>query len=196
MDNFSKYLKYKKKYLNLKNKKNIGPKNASGVIVFEDDGIYRLVLVVLNPDVKGQEEINYNGRYYKKVTTPGGKIELGENSWDAFKREWKEEVGSELPNLMTHDRCVPCYNYKDTRIYYSQVSNPNPINIIKYNSDNIHRVDGDKLETLDVVFPKFSHVIERIKSSSDQPVIIEVNGEEYILRQCVVDSINEMYEKF
>lgn len=195
MNNFSKYLKYKTKYLNLKKKTNINPKNASGLIVFEDDGDYRLVLVVLNPDVKGQEEISYNGKKYKKVTPPGGKIEPGENSWDAFRREWKEEVGTDLPNLMTHNRCVPCYNYKDTVIYYSQVTDPKPTSLIKYNQDNIHRVDG-KLETLDVIFPKFSHIIERIKESKGSHVIIEVNGKEYCLRKCAVNSIIEMYEMF
>jgi 8-oxo-dGTP pyrophosphatase MutT (NUDIX family) len=107
----SKYLKYKKKYLNLlKQVGGVNPSNASIILISRG----RILCV---REMSG------------KWTLPGGKIETDERPFHAAKREFYEETGNMLPDLRLEDKTFNKYDYVHrnssiTRIYIGHTDTP------------------------------------------------------------------------
>ena len=109
MSSYEKYLKYKLKYLNLK--QNAGSRspsiNASILLSFLHDNQYKVVFVI---------ERN------RELSLPGGGINPGETHKNAMLREFKEEVGMDLPPLLFDDNFIKYTNPENSNITYIYIS--------------------------------------------------------------------------
>lgn len=155
-------------------------KNASGLVLFKDrSDNWRVVLVVMN-----------SRTVPLKVSTPGGVKDKDDHSLFAtFKREYQEEVGTELPRLFSIDGKIPYVDdfYHKTRIYFSHLLDSSFK--IKY---DISKVKNN--ETIGIIFPKLEHIRDRIFSTPfDEPVVITTGGNDYVLRNCVKESLKSMF---
>ena len=209
MDYYLKYFKYKNKYLNLKNQlagtagtgagagagagAGVGApvrthmENSSGLVLFNDKGEYRIVLVILNNQSCFNKTLNIR---VPKVSTPGGIIDRGETPWTAFAREYNEEVGQDLPRLYRVGRYIPSYDDvpTKTRIFYSHLVDPKER--IRY---DITRVKNS--ETIGIIFPKLKHIKQMIDSAPRGDwIFIETDRRTYCIRGCVAMSLKRMFD--
>jgi 8-oxo-dGTP pyrophosphatase MutT (NUDIX family) len=159
--------------------------NATGLVMFKDRyHNIRLVLVILN-----------ERRCPLKVGTPGGvKEKSDKNLFSTFRREYREEVGQELPRLESISGRVPYmddYSLK-TRIYYSLLENPS--DRIRYDITKVLH-SGTKQETIGIIFPRLEHIRDVIyKTPKGHPVLINTGGSQYYLRRCVAKSLRKMFD--
>ena len=190
MDFTKKYLKYKSKYLNLK-KQFAGAAaekeftSSSGLVLFNSRDGWRVVMEILNPKKTSKCIFPATGERVEKVSLPGGGKKPGENLFQAFKREYKEEIGTELPWLETTTQYYDNEFYK-TRNYYSPISD-NTQRIV-YNIDNVLYE-----ETIGIIFPKLKHIKEQIQKANGGIVFIQFERNTYCIRRCVVDSLQKMF---
>ena len=135
MSYLEKYLKYKNKYLILKNQIGGQIKNACGLIVSAQGKTHRLLFVK-----------NKKGEY----ALPGGIIELkrGETPFPAFRREYEEEVNN--TGVITYKFPEEKYGQYDyhghTRIYYAETTKPLPNGSVQNNEvTEVYHMDISKL---------------------------------------------------
>ena len=107
-----KYLKYKNKYINLKEQ------NLKNAVIF--------LLTDVPQSNKKHVLLLMNGYNY---STPGGGIDAGETPYQAMEREYLEEVGSKLPQL---EKPIAIFDYgksvPNTRIYIANCVNFEELN--------------------------------------------------------------------
>ena len=156
--------KYVEKEKQKKNKKSIKkvpvtisdlePKNSSGIVIFNDTSNKKYILLV-------QQN---NGNW----SPPGGKIETRDRvnttanqpGWNAFVREFNEEVGSNHHNLPVKD--VKGYTYDDTIIYVMELNGKDMDNIINDFNTRTH-----KSEILNTGFVELSNLKKSVKDNSN-----------------------------
>ena len=171
---YQKYLKYKNKYLELKSQIGgthhcirIPSRRADGAGGAGGAGGNLAAILLITK--RGSGPIRYLVLRKRdsggKWMIPGGKIETGEKPFDAMKREFKEEVGSELPKLKYY-KCVDFEEYS-TRIYLG-FTNEEIGFIANKEADCIRFFEKDRLVHGDPAFKGELEFINYVKETIQQ----------------------------
>ena len=146
MLSYKKYLKYKLKYLNLKQLAGAHAEptnNAAILLFFFHNYEYKAIFVIENNN---------------QISTPGGGIDPGESPEDAMKREFNEEIGMDLPPLENKDNFEIYTNPDNGNITYIYISS------LKNSSDKITFIKSKYYDTIGVVNLIFNKLVDDILS--------------------------------
>jgi 8-oxo-dGTP pyrophosphatase MutT (NUDIX family) len=160
--------------------------NATGVLISTRRKDTRILFVI---EKKKVDNLNLVG-------TPGGKINKRETPWDAFKREFGEEISSPVPDISQDTTGnVASFVYGNTKIYYGEINDS--ITFVKNN------------ETQGIILPRLQHVVDVITNNPDDRINITTSTffndkrkstdsktyKTYRMRRCVAESLRAMIDK-
>ena len=174
MLSYKKYLKYKLKYLNLKQLAGAHAEptnNAAILLFFYHNNEYKAIFVI--------ENNNDN-----EIGTPGGGIEPGESPEDAMKREFDEEIGMDLPPLENEDNYEIYYNPDNGNTTYIYISS------LKNSSDKITFIKSKNNETKGVVNLSFNKLVDDILFGETQ--FTDTRGNLHSIREPIKKSLKHL----
>lgn len=164
MDFRLKYLKYKKKYLQLRKTLSIIQNDLTG-------GTIKNVAIV----IKKNDKILFVREKNKKssLMLPGGQINSGERPWDAIKREWGEETGIKFPTQRQANIVDEPFNYHGHTLIFFGNSNEET-SFYSFNKDRILKPG----ETVGIEWKTYDYVVRH----TDE------------FKSYVISSLNEMHK--
>jgi len=144
-------------------------KNASVFVITKQGGNYRVIMVIENGKQHG----------FYKINTPGGALNRGETPFTGGKREWNEEVGTQMPTI--HD--LNNFDLGNSRIFYGFTNDH-----VRYNKNKVlHN------ETVGLIFPKLHDLMKAVNRHITPSTII-TGGQTYVLRKCFYKSFKYMMD--
>lgn len=149
MDYYAKYLKYKNKYLELKNQNNM----LGGVIS-------NVTLII-----KKDEQILFVKSSRGKLMLPGGRIDAREIPWTAVKREWTEETGIRFPTRDIANINEDAFNYHGhTLIWHGNSTVPQAYYV--FNKHGLLKPG----ETTNIVWKSYDYIMAHQEEFKDNVV--------------------------